>query len=275
MIEDENRIADRLAIMALNDDFGRLLDHGDVTGFVALFTEDVRYSNGPRALNGREEMTEFFTARAAGGDDDRRHAGPAGPLRHLPPGCQGAVHLVGGERRLMFDRGGDGGGNDVDDRTGGGGQPRQRPVAGAGLVGPARRVLRAVAGGDSTFVVAVDQHHLDLVPRLRAGRVLRTGGEADDVLERTEPGSGQVQLAQPGDAGGPGLLRRHRQGHPGGDLCRRAGPIGRGRLRPGLRLRLRAGHRGGRGRTGRLELHRLSGHDQHYRVGHLGQQLVG
>ena len=67
MIEDENRIADRLAIMALNDDFGRLLDHGDVTGFVALFTEDVRYSNGPRALNGREEMTEFFTARAAGG----------------------------------------------------------------------------------------------------------------------------------------------------------------------------------------------------------------
>ncbi|MAS04010.1 MAG: hypothetical protein CL534_04865 [Ahrensia sp.] len=67
MSEDDTRIADRLAIIALNDDFGRLLDHGDVTGFVALFTEDVRYSNGPRALKGREEMTEFFTARAARG----------------------------------------------------------------------------------------------------------------------------------------------------------------------------------------------------------------
>ncbi|MCI5075864.1 nuclear transport factor 2 family protein [Oricola sp.] len=67
MSADDTRIADRLAIMALNDDFGRLLDQGDVTGFVALFTDDVRYANGPRALNGRAEMTEFFTARAARG----------------------------------------------------------------------------------------------------------------------------------------------------------------------------------------------------------------
>ena len=67
MTDSDSRVADRLAIMALNDDFARLLDHGDVPGFVALFTEDVRYSNGPRGLSGREEMTEFFTARGARG----------------------------------------------------------------------------------------------------------------------------------------------------------------------------------------------------------------
>jgi hypothetical protein len=67
MTDSDSRIADRLAIMALNDDFARLLDHGDVPGFVALFTEDVRYSNGPRALAGCEEMTEFFTDRASRG----------------------------------------------------------------------------------------------------------------------------------------------------------------------------------------------------------------
>jgi len=67
MIESDSRIGDRLAIMALNDDFARMLDHGDVPGFIALFTEDVRYSNAPRVLNGRDEMTEFFTARAARG----------------------------------------------------------------------------------------------------------------------------------------------------------------------------------------------------------------
>jgi len=66
-MSDPQRIGDRLAIAALNDDFGRLLDHGDVPGFVALFTEDVVYSNGPRVLNGHAEMTDFFTARAAAG----------------------------------------------------------------------------------------------------------------------------------------------------------------------------------------------------------------
>ena len=72
MIESDSRIADRLAIMALNDDFARMLDHGDVPGFIALFADNVRYSNGPRVLNGRDEMTDFFTARAARGGRCRR-----------------------------------------------------------------------------------------------------------------------------------------------------------------------------------------------------------
>ena len=63
----ETRIKDLLAIEALNVSFGRRLDHGDVADFVELFTDDVAYSNGPRALNGREEMLTFFTARAAQG----------------------------------------------------------------------------------------------------------------------------------------------------------------------------------------------------------------
>jgi len=66
-MSDAERIADRLDIAALNDDFGRLLDHGDVPGFVALFTEDIVYSNGPRVLNGHAEMTDFFAARAGRG----------------------------------------------------------------------------------------------------------------------------------------------------------------------------------------------------------------
>ena len=58
---------DRLAIVALNDEFGYRLDHGDVAGFLDLFTDDVAYSNGDRHLAGRPEMETFFTARAGRG----------------------------------------------------------------------------------------------------------------------------------------------------------------------------------------------------------------
>lgn len=63
----DSRLADRLAITALNDAFGACLDHGDVEGFVDLFTEDVRYGNGPRVLTGRAELAAFFHGRAAAG----------------------------------------------------------------------------------------------------------------------------------------------------------------------------------------------------------------
>ncbi|MEW5420882.1 nuclear transport factor 2 family protein [Amorphus sp. 3PC139-8] len=66
------RLDDRLAIQALNDEFGHRLDHGDLDGFVDLFTEDVRYANGARQLNGQKEMRAFFAARAAG-DRVSRH----------------------------------------------------------------------------------------------------------------------------------------------------------------------------------------------------------
>lgn len=62
-----DRLADRLAIAALNDDFAHFLDRGPVEAFVALFTEDVVYTNGARRLVGRDEMLAFFRARAQAG----------------------------------------------------------------------------------------------------------------------------------------------------------------------------------------------------------------
>lgn len=66
MTVTDSRIEDRLAIAALNDDFGYHLDHGNVDEFLALFTDDVLYSNVARTLSGKAEMEEFFRNRAAG-----------------------------------------------------------------------------------------------------------------------------------------------------------------------------------------------------------------
>jgi ketosteroid isomerase-like protein len=66
-IDPALRLADRLAIEALNDGFGRHLDHGEIEAFLDLFTDDVRYANGPRLLEGRAAMEKFFRARAAVG----------------------------------------------------------------------------------------------------------------------------------------------------------------------------------------------------------------
>lgn len=70
MVKDQPealRLHDRLAIAALNDDFGHCLDNGKLEAFLDLFTDDVSYANGPRQLRGRAQMTEFFQARAAAG----------------------------------------------------------------------------------------------------------------------------------------------------------------------------------------------------------------
>jgi len=61
------RIEDRLAIRELNDAFAHALDHGKLDLFVSLFTDDVFYRNGERRLKGRQELEEFFRARAASG----------------------------------------------------------------------------------------------------------------------------------------------------------------------------------------------------------------
>ena len=58
---------DRFAITALNDDFGYHLDNGNVDEFLALFTDDILYSNTARILSGKAEMEAFFRNRAAGG----------------------------------------------------------------------------------------------------------------------------------------------------------------------------------------------------------------
>lgn len=80
-------LADRLAITALSDEFGRCLDHGDLEGFLAIFTEDADYRNGARQLKGREEIAAFFRTRAAAGRTSRHlHSG----LRLRASGPEGA-----------------------------------------------------------------------------------------------------------------------------------------------------------------------------------------
>jgi uncharacterized protein (TIGR02246 family) len=61
---NDPRIADRLAIRELNDNFAHGLDHGDVDLFLSIFTDDVTYQNGARKLAGMAEMEPFFRARA-------------------------------------------------------------------------------------------------------------------------------------------------------------------------------------------------------------------
>jgi len=65
--QDGTRLADRLEIVALSDGFAHGLDHGDVDGFLELFTDDVVYVNGARRLNGKAELERFFRARAESG----------------------------------------------------------------------------------------------------------------------------------------------------------------------------------------------------------------
>lgn len=60
-------LADRLALRELNDAFAHGLDCNDVDFFLSIFTDDVKYRNGERRLNGRAEMEPFFRARADAG----------------------------------------------------------------------------------------------------------------------------------------------------------------------------------------------------------------
>ena len=69
------RLADRLAIEALNADFAYHLDRGEVEPMLDLFTPDADYSNGPRHSNGIEEIAAFFRSRTAQGVRTARHMG--------------------------------------------------------------------------------------------------------------------------------------------------------------------------------------------------------
>jgi uncharacterized protein (TIGR02246 family) len=68
-----DRSADRRAIEQLNDDFGHQLDRGDVEGFVALFTDDALYTNGPRVLRGGQQIRQFYIDRTRDGPRTSRH----------------------------------------------------------------------------------------------------------------------------------------------------------------------------------------------------------
>lgn len=68
-----DRPADRRAIEQLNDDFCHELDRGDVEGFVALFTGDALYTNGPRVLLGERQIRQFYIDRTRDGPRTSRH----------------------------------------------------------------------------------------------------------------------------------------------------------------------------------------------------------
>jgi uncharacterized protein (TIGR02246 family) len=68
-----DRSGDRRAIEKLNDDFCHELDRGDVEGFVALFTADALYTNGPRVLRGEQQIRQFYIDRTRDGPRTSRH----------------------------------------------------------------------------------------------------------------------------------------------------------------------------------------------------------
>jgi ketosteroid isomerase-like protein len=67
------RLEIRAALEDLNTAFTHCLDHDDIDGLVALFTEDALYTHGPRRSEGREAIHDVFRRRAAGGPRTARH----------------------------------------------------------------------------------------------------------------------------------------------------------------------------------------------------------
>lgn len=66
-------IENRLAIEALNVDFCHFLDCNRIEELVELFTDDARYSHGPRLSCGRDEIRQLLRARALRGERTSRH----------------------------------------------------------------------------------------------------------------------------------------------------------------------------------------------------------
>jgi hypothetical protein len=67
------RLEIRAALEDLNTAFTYCLDHDDIDGLVALFTEDAIYTHGPRRSEGRAAIDELFRRRAASGPRTARH----------------------------------------------------------------------------------------------------------------------------------------------------------------------------------------------------------
>jgi ketosteroid isomerase-like protein len=72
-MREADRAADRRAIEQLNADFCHHLDRGTVEGFVALFTDDALYTNGPRMLRGELQIRQFYLDRTRNGPRTSRH----------------------------------------------------------------------------------------------------------------------------------------------------------------------------------------------------------
>ena len=61
------RLEDRHQIAELNVLFSRGLDHNDQATFLSIFADDIEYVSGPRRHAGLDQLTEFFSTRAATG----------------------------------------------------------------------------------------------------------------------------------------------------------------------------------------------------------------
>lgn len=68
-----HRLADRLAIEALNADFAFHLDRNNAAAVLALFTADALYVNGARRTAGHAEIEAFLRGRNAAGPRTTRH----------------------------------------------------------------------------------------------------------------------------------------------------------------------------------------------------------
>ena len=67
------RLEIRVALEDLNTAFCYHLDHDEVDALLALFTDDVYYTHGPRKTNGKAELATVFRSRTATSPRTARH----------------------------------------------------------------------------------------------------------------------------------------------------------------------------------------------------------
>jgi len=67
------RLEIRVALEDLNTAFCYHLDHDEVEALLALFTDDVLYTHGPRRTNGKAELEQVFRSRTATAARTARH----------------------------------------------------------------------------------------------------------------------------------------------------------------------------------------------------------
>ena len=67
------RLEIRAALEELNTAFCYHLDHNEVEALLALFTDDVFYTHGPRRTHGKAELEQVFRSRTATTPRTARH----------------------------------------------------------------------------------------------------------------------------------------------------------------------------------------------------------
>jgi hypothetical protein len=72
-LDELERLRIRVALEDLNTAFCYHLDHNEVEALLALFTDDVFYTHGPRRTNGKAELERVFRSRTATSPRTSRH----------------------------------------------------------------------------------------------------------------------------------------------------------------------------------------------------------